>query len=61
MCAGVADYFGVDPTLVRVMLAVVSVLTAGVGLMAYLAAWILIPEEGEKASIAQNIFSKQNV
>lgn len=59
VCAGVADYFGVDVTLVRVIVAVVSVITGGAGVLAYLAAWVIIPEEGEKTSIAQNIVGKK--
>ena len=58
ICAGIAGYFGIDATLVRVIVAVVSIITGGAGLMAYLAAWVIIPEEGEKTSIAQNIVSK---
>ena len=46
-------------TLVRVIVAVVSVFTGGTGALAYLATWILLPGEGEKASIAQNILGKQ--
>jgi phage shock protein C len=60
VCAGVADYFGVDVTLVRVIVAVVSAVTGGVGVLAYLAAWALIPQEGETASIAENMVSKNN-
>jgi len=43
VCAGLADYLGMDVSLVRV-LAVISVICYGVGLMAYLVAWIVIPE-----------------
>jgi phage shock protein PspC (stress-responsive transcriptional regulator) len=46
-------------TLVRVIVAVVSVITGGAGVLAYLAAWVIIPEEGEKTSIAQNIVGKK--
>jgi phage shock protein C len=53
VCAGVAQYFGLDVTLVRVIVAVVSVITGGAG--AYLAAWVIIPGEGETTSIAQNL------
>jgi len=35
-----------------------SVLTGGTGVLAYLAAWALIPAEGEKASIAEDLLSK---
>ena len=57
VCAGAAEYFGIDVTLVRVLVAVVAVMTGGVGVLAYLAAWIIIPEEGEKALPAENIAS----
>jgi len=58
ICAGVAEYFGWDVTLVRVIVAVGSVITGGTGVLAYLAAWALIPAEGEKASIAEDLISK---
>jgi phage shock protein C len=58
VCAGVADYFGIDVTLVRVMLAIAAVLTGGTGILAYLAAWVIIPAEGQKNSVAENIISK---
>jgi hypothetical protein len=38
-----------------VLVAVVAVMTGGVGVLAYLAAWVIIPEEGEKASPAENV------
>jgi len=59
ICAGIANYFGLDVTLVRVIVAVVSVLTGGTGALAYLAAWMIIPGEGQKASIAQDILGKK--
>jgi len=59
ICAGIAEYAGLDVTLVRVIVAVVSVLTSGAGALAYLAAWMIIPDEGEKTSIAQDILGKK--
>ncbi len=59
VCAGFADYFSLDVTLVRVIWAVVSVITGGAGVLAYLAAWVIIPAEGEKTSFAQNIVDKK--
>ena len=44
VCAGLADYLDMDVSLVRV-LACLSVIFYGIGLMAYLVAWIVIPEE----------------
>ena len=59
ICAGIANYFGLDVTLVRVIVTVVSVVTGGAGALAYLAAWMIIPGEGEKTSIAQDILGKK--
>ncbi len=59
ICAGIAEYFGLDVTLVRMIVAVVSVFTGGAGVLAYLAAWMIIPDEGEKTSIAQDILGRQ--
>ena len=57
VCAGIAGYFGLDVTLVRVIWAVVSVITGGVGVLAYLVAWVIIPDEGQKSPIAENFVS----
>ena len=43
VCAGLALHYGWDLSLVRVLCALMIVLT-GVGLFAYLAAWIIIPD-----------------
>ena len=40
------------------IVAVGSVITGGTGALAYLAAWAIIPAEGEKASIAEDLLSK---
>jgi phage shock protein C len=53
VCAGVADYFGLDVTLVRVIWAVLAVITGGAGILAYLVAWILIPNEGQQSPVAE--------
>ncbi|MCW3817991.1 PspC domain-containing protein [Micromonospora sp. DR5-3] len=49
MVAGVASglgrYFAVDPTLVRVVFAVATLLTGGVAALAYPIMWFLMPEE----------------
>jgi phage shock protein C len=59
ICTGIAEYSGLDVTLVRVIMVVVSVITGGTGALAYLAAWMIIPGEGEKTSIAQDILGKK--
>lgn len=44
VCAGFAEYFDLDVTLVRLAWLVVALMT-GVGLLAYPVAWIVMPEE----------------
>lgn len=44
VCAGLGDFFELDPTLIRLG-AVVLVLAAGVGVLAYIVAWIIVPQE----------------
>ena len=58
VCAGLAEYFGRDVTMVRVLVCGMSVITAGTGVLAYLAAWGIVPREGEKTSIAGDLISK---
>jgi phage shock protein PspC (stress-responsive transcriptional regulator) len=44
VCGGLGDYLRVDPTLVRLVWVLATVMTALVpGLVAYLLAWIIIP------------------
>jgi len=58
VCSGLGEYLGLDANLIRLILAVITVFSAGVGALAYLAAWVVIPEEGEKTSIAENVVNK---
>ncbi len=46
ICGGIGEYFKIDPTLVRLLWLLISVVSAGVGgMIAYIIAWIIIPEE----------------
>jgi phage shock protein C len=42
VCSGVANYFDIDPVIVRLLFAVMF-FTLGIGLLAYILAWIIIP------------------
>jgi phage shock protein C len=44
VCLGVAEYFDVDVTLVRLVWLITSFMT-GIGLISYPIAWIVMPEE----------------
>jgi phage shock protein C len=52
VAAGLATFFAVEVTYVRIAFAVLSILGGG-GLPLYLAAWALIPEEGSDVAIAE--------
>lgn len=44
VCAGLAEYIGWDPTLVRIAYIVLSIVSAAFpGLLVYLILWIIIP------------------
>ena len=59
VCAGVAGYLGMDVNLVRVLAAVLAILTGGVGgVLVFLVAWAVIPEEGQHKSIAEDLIDK---
>jgi phage shock protein C len=58
VCAGIAEYIGIDVTVVRLVFVALGVVTFGVGALIYLAAWIVIPVEGEDQSIAENMLKK---
>jgi phage shock protein PspC (stress-responsive transcriptional regulator) len=47
VAAGLADYLNADPALVRIAWAILVVVTGGAALLAYIVAWIVVPEEPE--------------
>ena len=51
VAAGLARYLNADVTLVRVVIAALALFT-GAGAALYIAAWLLIPADGEDQSIA---------
>ncbi len=57
VCAGLGDYFGIDATIVRLIFVAFTVF-AGMGVLLYVVAWLIIPEQGESASIAEGLFKK---
>ena len=43
VCAGIADYVGLDPTIVRIVW-VLMLFLAGFGILLYLILWIIMPK-----------------
>ncbi len=44
VCAGVAEYFGIDTTLVRIVTVLAVLLGFGAGLVLYVAGWLIMPD-----------------
>lgn len=57
VCAGLGRYFGVDVNLVRLAFGVFTVFY-GVGILLYLIAWLILPEEGDGGSILESFINK---
>jgi phage shock protein PspC (stress-responsive transcriptional regulator) len=58
VAAGLADYFDVDPTLVRIgFLALAFV--GGLAVPLYIAGWALIPDEDTDTSIAEELLARE--
>ena len=57
VCVGLAGYFGVDVNLVRLGFGIFTVFW-GFGLVLYLLAWVLLPEEGESSSILESFVGR---
>jgi len=44
VCGGLAEYFDIDPTIVRLLWVLFIFMGVGAGIPAYIIAWIIIPE-----------------
>lgn len=47
VCGGIGEYLKVDPTVIRLLLVIVSLASCGTGLLAYIIAAIVMPESNE--------------
>lgn len=45
VCAGVGEYFGIDPTVIRLLWAVLTFCGVGSGILVYIIAAVVMPEE----------------
>jgi phage shock protein C len=52
VCAGFAEYFDLDVTVVRVVWLIVALCPPGGGILAYIIGWIVMPEEPEYVPVA---------
>jgi len=49
VCGGLGEFLDVDPTIIRLLWAIMTIISFGVGIIAYLVAWIIIPERQESS------------
>ena len=54
VCGGLAEYFNVDPTLIR-LAAVALTLAWGTGILAYLIFWFVVPQRPLELTVADEI------
>jgi len=57
VCAGLGSYYGIDANVVRLLFAIASFF-GFFGVLVYVVAWAVIPEEGEKESIVERLVNK---
>ena len=50
ICAGIGDYFEIDPVIIRLLF--LSALFLGVGIPVYLIAWFIVPKNLAKTTYA---------
>jgi phage shock protein PspC (stress-responsive transcriptional regulator) len=60
VASGIADYFNVDPLLVRIGFVGLMVFN-GLGLLVYLLGWLLIPTDTDGQSVVQRLFAGGSV
>jgi phage shock protein PspC (stress-responsive transcriptional regulator) len=58
VAAGLADYFDVDPTIVRIGFVVLTFM-GGLAVPLYLAGWLLIPDECTDTSVAEEMLGRE--
>lgn len=45
VCAGIGEYLNIDPTVVRILWAILSLSSVGVGVVVYFLAAVIVPDE----------------
>jgi len=53
VCGGIGEYFGIDPTLVRIIFVLGALFTGGTVALAYIVLWIVVPEAPPGAEVPE--------
>ncbi len=57
VCAGLAEYFDIDPIIVRLVFALL-ILSGGSGILVYIILWIVMPESGDEGKSGKQVVEK---
>ena len=49
VCGGIGEYFEKDPTLIRIIFILIILLSFGLGVIAYILFWMIIPRKPKQA------------
>ncbi|ETJ97470.1 PspC domain-containing protein [Propionimicrobium sp. BV2F7] len=60
VCSGIADYTGFDLNIIRLVVVVLSIVSSGIGIGAYVVGYLLIPEEGSDKSVLDGMLNKND-
>lgn len=61
VCSGIANQLKIDPTIVRVLFALITFGGFGTGFLLYVILWIVLPEKGIKAPARKRLFRNPEV
>jgi phage shock protein PspC (stress-responsive transcriptional regulator) len=56
VCSGVAHYLKIDPTIVRLLFAIITFGGFGSGILIYIVLWIVLPERALNANVKRRLF-----
>lgn len=59
VCGGIGGHIDVDPTVIRLLWGVMTLLSVGAGLLFYIFAWIIIPEEDTSGASSEGKATKE--
>lgn len=59
VCAGLANYLDIDPTVMRVAYVLLTIFTAFAGTIVYIVLWIVVPADDAPAPAVPGTFPQQ--
>lgn len=55
VCGGLGEYFEKDPTLFRVLMILITLVSFGMGIIAYLLMWAIIPRKPKGSETGKTV------